>query len=401
MVQICFYFQLHIPIFIRDYKVFSIGHHIKYFDEEKGKYIIQNLAQYNLYQTNKELLELIKKYSTKMKISLSISGTTIEQMEKYAPDLLDSFKELAQTNCVEFITETYYHSLSFMYSKEEFIKQVKMHSKLMKKHFNQEPKIFRNTELIYTNELSTFIWNLGFKGILAQGHIDILKDNNPNILYKNHKEDDIVIFTRNNLSEEIQNTLKNNIFIDSQHYAQKIKNETGDIINIFLDYKTFTSPNSTKFLKELITNILEDKNNSLITPSNALELFTPQEKLNVPFLLSWAQSKKDLDMWLGNRMQINATEEMFAIEKKMKEIENEELLQEWRYLTCAENFYNMHTNFDKENTKPYDTYVHFMNILNDLIIKMNTKYQKVIAQKEILKNPPKTHMQDIKIAVNE
>jgi alpha-amylase len=198
MVAICFYFQVHEPIRISKYRIFDIGDKEEYFDEDATKDNFSRISQRCYLPMNKLLLELIQKNNGKVKFTFSISGVAIEQMEKYEPEVLESFKRLAKTGCVEFLSETYYHSLSFLYSKEEFKEQILKHKELIKKHFDYEPKVFRNTELIYSNELASFVEEMGYKGIFAEGFDNVLGVKSPNVLYSAEDSNgEITLFTKN------------------------------------------------------------------------------------------------------------------------------------------------------------------------------------------------------------
>lgn len=186
MVAICFYFQVHQPYRLRHYNVFDIGEDHNYFDDQKNKEVMLKVAKKCYLPMNNVLLELINKHKAnkkQFKVSFSISGVCLQQFEEYAPEVLESFKKLAETGCVEFLSETYYHSLSYIFSKDEFKQQVLEHKKLIKKHFNQEPKVFRNTELIFNNEIGKFVEDMGYKAILAEGIDRILEWRTPNFVY--------------------------------------------------------------------------------------------------------------------------------------------------------------------------------------------------------------------------
>ena len=186
MPSVCFYFQVHQPYRMKKYSVFDIGSDSNYFDEKKNSEVMHKVAKKCYLPTNALMLELINKYkhtNRPFKISYSITGVALEQFEKYAPEVLESFKALADTGCVEFLSETYYHSLSYIYSKEEFKSQVELHRKKIKHLFNQEPVVFRNTELIFNNDIAHYVEQLGFKAMLAEGADHILNWRSPNYVY--------------------------------------------------------------------------------------------------------------------------------------------------------------------------------------------------------------------------
>ena len=210
MVSVCFYFQVHQPFRIKNYNIFSIGNSHEYFDEEKNKEICQKVAKKCYLPTNKIILDLINNTKGKFRVAYSISGVALEQFEKYSPEVLDSFKELAKTGHVEFLNETYHHSLSYLYDKEEFKEQVLMHKEKIKELFGIEPTTFRNTELVYNNELAKYVEDMGYSAILAEGADHVLDWKSPNFLYtpttckkiklllKNYKLSDDIAFRFSN-----------------------------------------------------------------------------------------------------------------------------------------------------------------------------------------------------------
>jgi alpha-amylase len=424
MVAICFYFQVHQPFRIKPYRVFEIGKDENYFDDEKNKEIMLKVANKCYLPMNKLLLDLIKKYNGKFKISFSISGVAIEQMEKYAPEVLNSFIELSKTGCVEFLSETYYHSLSFIYSKEEFKRQVELHRNLIKKYFNQEPKIFRNTELVYTNELANYIEDLGYKGILSEGWDTVLGWRSPNFVYEpSTTKGHIALLTKNyKLSDDIAFRFSNKAWeswpLTTEKYTSWVNqiNGNGEILNLFMDYETFgehqwADTGIFDFMWHLPEKILENPDNSFLTPSEVIYKFPKRDKIDVPFLLSWADTERDLSAWLGNKMQQEAISEIFQLEKEVKSLKDKNLLDSWRKLTTSDHFYYMCTKFWADGDvhkyfsaydSPYDAYVYFMNVLNDLIIRIKLKKEKLKIQKEINKNPKnfKNILKDIKVSIS-
>lgn len=341
---------------------------------------------------NHLLYNLIKRFDGNFKVSFSISGVAIEQMEKYYPEVLESFKKLVDTGCVEILSETYYHSLSFLYSREEFKRQIEMHRAKVKEHFGVEPKVFRNTELVYTNELATYIEDLGYKGILSEGWDTVLGWRSPNFLYEPvGTKGDIALFTKNyKLSDDIGFRFSNKAWeewpLTTDKYVSWINNANGngEIINLFMDYETFgehqwEDTGIFEFMEHLPEKVLSHGDNCFVTPSEALEMFPKRDKLDVSFLLSWADSERDLSAWLGNRMQQESIREIFELESIVKELGDEQLLDDWRKLTTSDHFYYMCTKFWEDGDvhkyfsayeSPYDAYVFFMNVLNDMIIKI-------------------------------
>ena len=417
MVEVCLYFQVHQPLKITNYRVFDIGYAQEYFDEERNRDLILRASRNCYIPANKMLLDIIKKHDKKFKVTFSISGITLEMLERYAPETLESFKQLANTGQVEFLSETYYHSLSFLYSKAEFKRQIDLHRQAIKKHFNQEPKVFRNTELLYSNDIASFIEEMGYKGIFCEGEGSSIGWKSPNFLYKAYTpKGNMSLFVRNKkLSNDIAKRFSNKEWEDyplsPKKYVSRIVNfnPNAKIINLFMKYETFgithvKDSNIFDFFEQFADEFLESKSNMFVTPSEAVNKHKRQEKIDVPFFVSWGEERKDLHSWLGNKMQECAIKEIYSLEEQVKKLKDKDMLIRWRKLTLSDHFYNMNTT-DISKTQshrkysPYDTYVHFMNILNDMIVRIKVLEKKKLAQKGIMKNPQKSLINDIKMAI--
>ena len=306
MVSVCFYFQVHQPMRLRKYSVFDIGNNSDYFDEYKNKAIIEKVANKCYLPTNRILLSLIKKHKGKFKVSFSISGVALEQFEKYAPEVLYSFRELARTGCVEFLNETYYHSLAFLFDKEEFKEQVMMHRQKIKDLFGQEAKAFRNTELIYNNELANFVQGLGYKVILAEGADYILGWRSPNFVYTPKTAEKMRLLLKNyRLSDDVAFRFSNKGWVEHpltvDKYAKWISatNGNGYVVNLFMDYETFgehqwEDTGIFKFLESLPAEILKHPDNNFVTVSEAAEKSSPVAELDIHNFMSWADIERDL-----------------------------------------------------------------------------------------------------------
>lgn len=421
MVSICFYFQIHQPFRFRKYRIFDIGKHDEYFDDKRNKEIFIKVAHNCYLPTNQLLLDLIEQHGKKFKIAFSISGVAIEQMEKYAPQVLESFQKLAQTGCVEFLSETYYHSLSFLYSKKEFKRQIELHDELIKKYFNQTPKIFRNTELIYSNDLAKFAEEEGYLGVLCEGWEKAFGMRTPNHVYEPYGAEKIALLAKNyKFSDDIAFRFSSQNWehypLTAQKYTSWINelNDKNDLLNLFMDYETFGEHQKEEtgifdFLRELPFEILKDGKHEFVTPSEAIAKFKKRDKIDIPYLMSWADSERDLSAWLGNKMQKEAIREVFELEEKVKQTKDKKLIQTWRHFTTSDHYYYMSTKTSNEGIihnyfsiyeSPYDGYVYFMNALNDLIVRINLFEEKKQMQKDILKEPKKTgFFNDIKQAI--
>jgi len=408
MVSICFYFQVHQPFRLKKYRIFDIGNNSNYFDEKKNREIMRKVAEKCYLPMNKLLLELINKFKGKkkeFKVAFSISGVALEQMKLYAPDVLESFKELVKTGNVELLSETYYHSLSFIYSKKEFKEQLEEHRKLIKKLFDYEPTIFRNTELIYSNEVAKYVEELGYKGILAEGWDYYLGWRSPNFVYQPYGSRKIKLLTKNyKMSDDIAFRFSNRAWdewpltVDKYVSWLNAFNGNGEVINLFMDYETFgehqwADTGIFDFMKHLPEKFLENPDNDFVFPSEAIERYPVRDTLDIPNLLSWADLERDLSAWTGNRMQQNSLKELYLLEDDVKSTNNENIIQEWKKLTTSDNFYYMSTKYWADGDvhkyfnaydSPYDAYVYFMNILNDLILKIKEeKLENLDSQKRI------------------
>lgn len=403
MVSVCFYFQVHQPFRLRKYTVFDIGNNSDYFDERKNSEVIKKIASKCYLPTNKLLLRLINKHKRKFKVSFCISGMALEQFEKYAPEVLHSFRELAKTGCVEFLNETYYHSLAFLYDKEEFKEQIMLHRKKIKDMFGQEAKIFRNTELIYNNELANFVQGIGYKTILAEGADHILGWRSANFIYTPKTAENMKLILKNyKLSDDIAFRFSNKGWkeypLTVGKYAQWISaaNGNGNIVNLFMDYETFgehqwEDTGIFDFLEHLPAEILKHPDNNFLTLSEAAEKYPSTSELDVHNFISWADIERDLSAWLGNSLQNAAANELYRVGRLVKETGDKKLLEDWRKLTTSDHFYYMcikwfsdgdvHKYFNPYDT-PYEGFIAFMNVLNDIVIRV----RDIRKQKRALSN---------------
>ena len=402
MKDICLYFQVHQPYRLKKYKVFDIGNNHDYFDEDLNKKIMRKVAKKCYLPTNELMYNLIKKHKGKFKISYSITGVAIEQFKKYSPEVLDSFIKLNKTGCVEFLNETYYHSLAFLYSEDEFIQQVKMHKKLIKDIFKQTPKVFRNTELIFNNHLAILIKELGYKAILTEGADHVLDNKSPNLVY--NTINGLKLLLKNyKLSDDIAFRFSNKKWKDwpltINKFSDWITNSNGDHVNLFMDYETFgehqwIETGIFKFMEKLPDKLIKN-NMSFVTPSSLIKNKTVEE-LDIHHPISWADMERDLSAWLGNKMQKAAIKEIYELENAIKKSNDIKLIEDWRRLQTSDHFYYMctkyfgdgdvHKYFNPYDT-PYDSYMSFMNILNDIVKRLdkNLKF-KISEQPSILIN---------------
>ncbi len=402
MVSVCFYFQVHQPFRLRNYSIFDIGKNTNYFDEKKNKEVMQKVAGKCYLPTNKTMLDLINKHDGRFKISYSISGVALEQFEKYAPEVLDSFMDLNDTGCVEFLNETYYHSLSFLYSKEEFREQIKLHQKKIKSLFKQTPTVFRNTELIFNNELANFIQKMGYNGILAEGADHILGWRSPNFIYTAKTAPRLKMLLKNyKLSDDIAFRFSNQGWkewpLTVEKYTRWLNaaNGNGNLMNLFMDYETFgehqwKDTGIFDFLRHLPEEILKHPDNNFMTPSEAIKKYEPVSELDIHSPVSWADIERDTSAWDGNKMQQSAINKIYLIEGMIKKSKNKKLIEMWRKLQTSDHFYYMCTKWFNDGDvhkyfnpyeNPYDAFITFMNILNDVNLRLG---EKNILKKEVV-----------------
>jgi alpha-amylase len=390
MVSTCFYFQVHQPYRIGNYRVFDIGNKDSYFDDGKNKAIMERVAKKCYIPATKTFLHLLKQHP-EFKAAYSFSGVLLEQLEKYSPEALSLFQEAVDTKRVEILGETYYHSLAFLYSKEEFKKQVEMHRKKIRKLFNYVPKVFRNTELIYSNELAAYVEKLGYKGILAEGADHVLGWRSPDFVYKPHGTKKIKLLLKNyKLSDDIAFRFSSRDWNEWPLTADKFAgwvsavNGNGTNVNLFMDYETFgehqwEDTGIFNFIKELPRQLLKHPDNDFKTPSEVIDDCKEVGEIDIPYFLSWADIERDLTAWLGNSMQNSAIKRLYQLESSVLKSRKKSLLESWRKLQTSDHFYYMctkwfndgdvHKYFNPHDT-PYDAFIKFMNILEDIELRL-------------------------------
>jgi len=399
MASVCFYFQVHQPYRLRRYSIFDTDNN--YFDEYKNGQICRKVARKCYLRANRLLLDLIERYQGRFKIAYSVTGVILDQLERYAPEVLSTFHALAQTGCVEFLTETYYHTLSFLYSREEFSEQVRRHQDKIEQMFGQRPTIFRNTELIYNNDLAQFVSEMGFKAILCEGADHILGYRSPNFVYRPVGLGDIKLLLKNyRLSDDIAFRFSNRGWpewpLTADKFARWVSdvNGNGHTVNLFMDYETlgehqWEDTGIFDFLVHLPEEIFKHPDNDFKTPSEVIESYDAVGEVDVPYMISWADIERDLSAWLGNAMQSNALYELYRMEEQVKQTEDPQIIEDWRKLQTSDHFYYMCTKWFADGDvhkyfnpydSPYDSYINFMNVLDNL----RGRYRKVNQEQERL-----------------
>lgn len=386
MASVCFYFQVHQPFRLRHYTVFDNSP--RYFDEFKNASICRKVANKCYLPTNRLLLDIIRRFEGRFKISYSITGVVLEQFKKYCPEVMSTFDALAETGCVEFLGETYYHSLSFLYSPDEFIEQINKHTELVRKLYGQTPRVFRNTELIYSNALAQTIEKMDqFDAIITEGADQILGHRNSNFVYRPPQCDHLKLLLKNySLSDDIAFRFSNPGWKEYPLLADKFAswinrvNGNGQCINLFMDYETFgehqwEDTGIFSFMSHLPEEVLKHPDNNFLTPGEVADTYEAVDVVDVPHIISWADTERDLSAWLGNPMQSNALHEIYKIEKPIKTSQNQQLLSDWRRLQTSDHFYYMCTKYFADGDvhkyfnpfeSPYDSYINYMNVLGNL-----------------------------------
>ena len=386
MASVCFYFQVHQPSRLRHYTVFDKDD--RYFDDYKNSSICRKVANKCYLPANRLLLDIIRRYEGRFRIAYSLTGVLLEQLLSFAPEVLSTFDALAQTGCVEFLAETYYHSLSFLYSRDEFIEQVNKHSETIENLFGKKPRIFRNTELIYNNDLAGLVESMGdFDAIMTEGADHILGFRSPNFVYQPKGCSKLKLLLKNySLSDDIAFRFSNRDWpewpLTADKFARWIRdvNGNGNVVNLFMDYETFGEhqwhdTGIFDFMRHLPEKILRHPDNDFKTPSEVIQTYQPVDTVDVPHLISWADLERDLSAWLGNAMQSNAIHELYRLEKKVKKTGNEKIITDWRKLQTSDHFYYMCTKYFADGdvhkyfnpySSPYDSYINFMNVMGNL-----------------------------------
>ena len=389
MPSVCFYFEVHQPMRLNRFSVFNIGKNddslSTYFDRKLNQKIFEKVAKKCYLPTNRLLLDLINEFNGKFRISFSLTGTFVEYCERLMPEVLDSFKDLFKTGAVDLIEETYYHSLSSLYDElDEFEEQVKMHHQMIKRIFNYEPKVFRNTEAIYDNRIAKKIEELGYKGIITEGSEKVLGWRSPNFLYKPVNANLKVLMRNYKLSDDIGFRFSVRDWpgfpLTADKYAYWMSHCEGDVINLFIDYETFGEHQWTEtgifdFIKHLPRAVLKHKHLDFVTVSEVVDRYNTIGEIDVPWAISWADEDRDVSTWLGNDMQIACFNELRDIERKVKKQDDEDLLHAWRLLQTSDHLYyvstkgfedgNVHAYFSPYDI-PYEGFINYMNVLQDL-----------------------------------
>lgn len=397
MKTVCLYFQVHQPWRLKVYRFFNIGKDHNYLDDFTNRSIMQKVACQCYLPMNALLLKLIKENKGAFRCSFSITGSAVEQFRAYAPEVLDSFRALAETGCVEFLAETYSHSLAALSSKEDFVEQVKLHTAMIKKEFGKKPAAFRNTELIYSDQIGAMVSELGFKTILAEGAKHVLGWKSPDYIYTNAIDNRLRVLLRNyKLSDDIAFRFSNKGWdqypLTADKFASWIASETGEVVNLFMDYETFGEHQKADtgifdFVKALPKAILKQGELQFSTVSEAAKAYQPVGVLHCPHVMSWADEERDVTAWLGNELQNEAFSKLYALKDKIKALKNADFSYVWNFMQTSDHFYYMATKWLSDGDvhsyfnpygSSYEAFINYMNVLSDFEIEID----KALASKK-------------------
>ncbi|WP_297228680.1 glycoside hydrolase family 57 protein [uncultured Desulfovibrio sp.] len=392
MAAVCFYFQVHQPYRLRHYTFFDIGADAFYEDENANCDILLKVARKCYLPMNALLLSLIRRHEGRFKVSFSLSGTALDQFVAYAPELIQSYRELVATGCVELLSETYNHSLAFLYSPEEFREQVRLHDDRIEELFGVRPTVFRNTELIYNNALARTVEDMGYAAILAEGADHVLGWRSPNYVYRPTGCGKLKLLLKNyRLSDDIAFRFSDRNWPEFPLTAEKFAHWagtaalSGDLINLFMDYETFgehqwEASGIFQFMEALPDRLLRLPGFRFVTPSEAAATHEPVAELDVHNFMSWADAERDLTAWLGNDMQHDAIETVYRMEERVKARRDDGLLRTWRRLQTSDHFYYMCTKWFADGDvhsyfnpygSPYDAYINYMNVMADFALRLD------------------------------
>ena len=395
MLTICPYFHVHQPYRIKRFRVFDIGHDHNYFNDASGTsldnaWVLRKVAEKSYLPANAVLQELLDRHP-EFRFAFSFSGTVLEQMEEYAPHVLETFKKLVDSGRVEILADTYHHSLAFFYSKKEFARQVAQHKKIIKRIFGKEPRVFRHTELCYSNELADWAEDNGYTGILAEGWDPVLGWRSPNFVYNPRDRKKIKVLLKNyKLSDDIAFRFGQKSWegwpLTTEKFAQWVfaHHGNGETVNLFMDYETFgehqwADTGIFDFLRNLPSEILKHPDSGFKTPSETIESYDAVGEIDVPHVLTWADTERDLTAWIGNEIQQTSIKALYDLEEEVLRTADATLIEDWRKLQTSDHFYYMCTKWWSDGDvhayfspyqSPYDAHIAFMNALSDLRFRL-------------------------------
>ena len=392
MRSIVLYLHMHQPWRLKHYNIFSVDHDHDYWTEKdwyagtNNERIFKKVADKSYRPMLKLLGKCIKNYPG-FKFSLSITGTFLDQAEKWAPDVIETLQKLTKTGRVEIVAETYYHSLAFFYDREEFEAQVKQHQERIHKLFGVRSEVYRNTELSYNNDLAKWAEDFGFKGILAEGWDKILEWRSPNFVYRPSGCKKLKLLMKNyRLSDDIAFRFSDKHWkewpLTVEKYMKWVETDTlrGPLINLFMDFETFgeniwEDTGIFKFFESFIDDWSKSKDNNFMTVSEACDSAEPTAEISMPWTVTWADTERDLSAWLGNSMQHEAMKALYELKPEVLSTGNRKLIEDWRRLQTSDHPYYMCTKYFNDGDvhayfspydSPYDAFLYYMNSLRDI-----------------------------------
>ena len=390
--SICLYFQVHQPNRLRLYRFFDIGKDSHYYDDFANRTILRRVAQKCYLPMNALLLELIEANKGAFKVAFSISGSVLEQFDRYAPEVIESFRKLAQTGNVEFLSETYYHSLASLASPIEFKNQVLKHKAAIEHYFGVTPKAFRNTELIYSDAIGEMVYDMGFKTMLTEGARHVLGWKSPNFIYTCAQAPSLKLLLKNSsLSDDIAFRFSDRGWSDwpltGEKYLawMKAAAQNDEIVNLFMDYETFGEHQKAAsgifdFMRALPEIVINDGEFEFVTPTQAAKKHRPVGALDVMDPISWADEERDVTAWLGNELQNDAFNKLNEQAEKLALLNDEALWSDFGHLQESDHFYYMCTKFFSDGAvhkyfnpydTPYEAFINYMNVLSDFILRVD------------------------------
>ncbi len=398
MQSICFYFQVHQPLRLRRYRFFDIGEAHNYFDDYANAEIVRKVANKCYLPMNALLLELIQRYGERFKVAFSISGVALDQFERFTPEVIDSFRALAQTGCVEFLAETYAHSLSALRDPDEFKRQVRLQSEKIQTLFGITPETFRNTELIYSDEIGKLVSTLGYNQMLTEGAKHILGWRSPNFVYHNPQVPRLKLLLKNfQLSDDIAFRFSNRGWsgwpLTAEKYVHWLTALPGDsqVVNLFMDYETFgehqwVETGIFEFMRALPGAIFQSSSFNFLMPKEVAAQYQSVGPLYVTHPISWADEERDLTAWLGNELQNEAFSNIYALSERVRALGNDDLTRTWMYLQTSDHFYYMCTKWFSDGDvhkyfnpydSPYEAFVNYMNVLSDFLLELKKAESRI------------------------
>ena len=403
MKAICFYFQIHQPFRLKRYRFFDIGNDHYYYDDFAIDDIITRIAHTSYIPAAESLLRMIEESGRKFKCAISVSGVALEQIEVYVPELLDLLKKLVSTGCVEILAETYAHSLSSLADPEEFANQVKVHDEKVHELFGVHPKVLRNTELIYCDDLAPQILAMGYKGVITEGAKHILGWKSPNYVYAAASAPKLKMLLKNDkLSDDITFRFSNTNWSEYPLTADKYIGWIADtpqeeqIFNLFMTMETFGQLQNRdsgifQFL-EALPRFAAERGIEFITPTEAVSKIKAVAELGVPFPMSWADEARDTSAWLGNQLQKEAFDKLYSVSERVRLCDDRRLKQDWYYLQASDHFFYMSTKHQADGEihslyspydSPYQAFTNYMNVLADFIVRVEEQYPLSIENEEL------------------